>query len=118
MKLMGETSGPADKLNTVDKIQRQRQHKTSHERLKSSHQAVYETMQAGLKPPQALFDTFMREADLIMSYKWYGEQHSKEFNLICSRFKEAFADNDIEQMMDMYNDLEIMKQRLQHVHHI
>lgn len=82
---------------------------TSQKRNVSKYWARHETRQEGLKPPEALFDTFMQEADLIASYKRVETEISKEISLIRSKFEEAFEDNDIEQMLVLYEDLEALR---------
>ena len=74
-----------------------------------NYKAAQESMQAGLKPPWALFDNFMREADLMVTYKRYGKKFFEEVSFICSKFEVAYADNDIDQMVELYGDLETLK---------
>ena len=87
----------------------QREDRKIPKKIISNYKAAHETMQAGLKPPWVLFDTFMREADLIVTYKRYGKEFYKEISSICSKFEMAFADNDIDRMVELYGDLEAMK---------
>ena len=106
-------TGPADRDPGGDGSKKQRQDKFYEKKVMSSYMAIYETMQAGLKSPQALFDTFMREADLLETYKSHLAKYHEELNLICSKFKEAFADNDIERMVELYDDLEAIRMKNQ-----
>lgn len=75
----------------------------------SNYKAVYESMQAGLKPPWALLETFMSEVDLLVTYKKYGKELNKEISIICSKFESAFADNNIDRLVELYEDLEALK---------
>jgi XXXCH domain-containing protein len=75
----------------------------------SSYMAIQESMQAGLKPPSVLFDTFMREVDLLVTYKKFGKTFNKEVSVICSKFERAFADNELDRLVELYEELEELK---------
>lgn len=76
----------------------------------NNYWAIHETMQAGLKPPWALFNAFMREADLITSYKRNNKEGiSSAIRLLCRKFEEAYKNNDIMRMITLYEDLEALK---------
>lgn len=75
----------------------------------SNYKAVQETMQAGLKPPWALFETFMKEVDLIATYKRHGKEFYEKVSIICSTFEKAFADNDLDRLVELYEELEELK---------
>ena len=81
----------------------------SPKRMISNYKAVHETMQAGLKPPWALFESFMREVDLIATYKRHGKEFYKKVSCICSAFEKAFADNDLDRLVELYEELEELK---------
>jgi XXXCH domain-containing protein len=94
------------------KIRKQLHNRPSDKRMISNYQVLNETKNAGLKPPEALFETFMKEADLLGTYKRYCKEYYEDINILCSKFEGAFANNDIEKMVDLYDDLESLK--LQH----
>lgn len=78
-------------------------------KMPGSHKAAYESMQAGLKPPGVIFEIFMGEVDLLATHKKHGRQFDQEVELICTRFEKAFADNDIDRMVELYDELEAIK---------
>jgi XXXCH domain-containing protein len=104
--MIGEATG-------LDKIRKQKQNRLAGKRKTSDYEVFYEAMNAGLKPPLALHETFMREADLMLKYKMHGEEYYEEISFLCSKFEEAFAGNEIEQMVDLYDELGSLK--LQHL---
>ena len=75
----------------------------------SNYKAVYESMQAGLKPPWALLETFMSEVDLMVTYKKHGKEFNREISSICSKFERAFADNNLDLLVELYEALETLK---------
>ena len=110
MEHKGKNDDSADGEAGAAKIRNQTQNSSPKKRKTNDNEVLYKTMNAGLKPPWALFDTFMREADLMGTYKKYEKEYYEDISFICSRFKDAFADNDIELMVDLYDDLESLKQ--------
>jgi XXXCH domain-containing protein len=99
----------ADKATDVGKIRKHRQNKFPRKTKMNEYEVFCEAMNAGLKPPLALHDTFMREADLMLKYKRHGAEYYEEISFLCSKFEEAFAGNNIEQMVDLYDELESLK---------
>ena len=81
----------------------------SRKKMTSSYMAVQESMQACLKPPWVLFDTFMSEVDLLVTYKKFGNAFNKEVSVICSKFERAFADNELDRLVELYEELEELK---------
>jgi XXXCH domain-containing protein len=75
----------------------------------SNYRAFQETRQAGLKPPWALFETFMKEVDLITTYKRHGKEFYEKVSYICSTFEKAFIDNDFDRLVELYEELEELK---------
>ena len=90
-------------------IKKQKENRPPKKRKISDYEGFYKTMHAGLKSPAALFETFMREAELMETYKGYGQEQHKEINFICRRFEVAFNENDIDLMVDLYENLESIK---------
>lgn len=109
MNQKGKDDARSGQTQVFDQVNGPRRGNSSSKKMMSRYQASYETLQAGLKQPKALFDTFMLEADLMKTYKGYGEHHQEEISHLCSSFKKAFAENDIDRMVDLYDDLEAMK---------
>ena len=109
MNQKGKDDACSGQTPVFDQVDGQRRGNSSPKKMMNRYQASYETIQAGLKQPKALFDTFMLEADLMKTYKGYGEHHREEISHLCSSFKKAFAENDIDRMVDLYDDLEAMK---------
>ena len=112
-----KNGGPVDQGQDADASGKLWQDKIlTPKKMTNDYMAIQETMQAGLKPPWALYDTFMQEADLMAAYKRHGKDYYKEISFISSKFKEAFAENDIERMVDLYDDLESMRLQLHRMH--
>lgn len=105
---MKQNYGSDSQVQVIDRIARKK--------MISTYKATHESMQAGLKPPWVLFDTFMREADLMSTYKRYGREFFEEIRIVCSRFEKAFADNDIDLMVELYGDLEAIKVKAASIH--
>lgn len=101
MKENTENTGPVKQTQTKDR--------NTPKRVASNYKVIQESMQAGLKPPWVLFDTFMREVDLIVTYKRYGKEFYEKVSFICSNFEKAFADNDLDRLVELYEELEDLK---------
>ena len=102
-----------DKATDVGKIKKPKQNNPPGKTKMNEYEVFYEAMSAGLKPPLVLYETFMREADLMGTYKRHAESYYEEISLLCSKFEEAFAGNEIEQMVDLYDELESLKLQYQ-----
>ena len=89
--------------------QSQRKGSISRKKMVSSYMAVQESAQAGLKPPWVVFDTFMSEVDLLVTYKKNGREFYNQISLICSKFERAFADNELDRLVELYEELEELK---------
>jgi XXXCH domain-containing protein len=112
MELKGMHDDQVDGTNEANRSSRQIKNRPAIKRKSSDYEVLNATMNAGLKPPQVLFETFMKEADLMGTYERYGEEYYEAISILRDRFAEAFADNDVEQMVDLYEELESLK--LQH----
>lgn len=100
---------PIDQATDAGVIRKQKDNRPPQKRKISAYEGFYNTMHAGLKSPAALLDTFMREAELMETYKGYGQEQHEEINFICRRFEVAFNENDIDLMVDLYENLESIK---------
>ena len=101
MKEHAETGGPIDLAQLKRRIVRKKPI--------NNHKAVYESVHAGLKPPWVLLEAFMGEVDLLLTYKRHGKEFFKELSSICSQFEKAFADNDLDRLVELYEELEALK---------
>ncbi len=101
----------------TEKISRQLLKKDPSKRKKiSDYELRNKMMNAGLKPPRALFDTFTKEADLMGTYKRYCTEYYEAISSLRRKFAEAFTGNDIEQMVELYEELESLKQQYHRCH--
>lgn len=101
MKEHAETGSPIDLVQLKSRIGRKEP--------RNNQKAVYESVHAGLKPPWVLLEAFMREVDLLMTYKKHGKEFFKEVSSICSQFEKAFADNELDRLVELYEELETLK---------
>jgi len=107
-----KNNDPIEQATGGGKIIKQKENRPPRKRKSNEYKIFYNTLNAGLKPPSVLFETFMKEAELMETYTRYGEAYYEDISFICNKFEKAFADNDIDQMINLYDDLESLK--LQH----
>jgi len=101
---MDEHYGTGDLVNEIKKRET-----TVREKSISNHKAAYESIQAGLKPPWVLLETFMSEVDLLVTYKTCGKEFFEQISSICSKFESAYVDNDLDRLVELYEELEAIK---------
>lgn len=104
-----KNNNPINQLMDGGKIIMQKENRYTGKRKISDYEMFYKALNAGLKPPSALFEIFKREAELMETYKSFGKAYYEEISFICNKFEQAFADNDIDRMVNLYDDLESLK---------
>ena len=60
-------------------------------------------------PPRSLLDDFLAEANVMISYPGFGDEHYDDFRKACNALKDAYARKDLESFAQKMGNIAIIK---------
>jgi XXXCH domain-containing protein len=86
-------------------------YKTLKKQMKSTFKSIKSSLAAGTLPNKETVDSFMREAEMMVSYtnRGYGDEYYEEFIQFCQEFKQIFDTEDIDKLLAAYNAIDARK---------
>ena len=86
-------------------------YKSLKKQIKSTFKTIKASIEGGSLPGADVVETFMQQAELMVSYtaRGYGDEYYDEFMNLCRKFRQVFEDGDLDKLVTAYNALDARK---------
>jgi XXXCH domain-containing protein len=86
-------------------------YKSLKKQIKKTFKDIKTSLDAGNLPTPATVETFMAEAEMMVSFtdRGYGDEYYGEFMQMCNDFKQAFEAGDPDLLLTAYNCIDARK---------
>lgn len=94
-------------------LKRKPAYKTLKKRMKADFASITASIKGNSLPSQTVIDAFLKDSELMVSYRGYGDEYYGAYTHDCNRLRKAFDSSDVSSCMEA---LHALSERMRECH--